>query len=142
MSPKDFRQLSHPEQKILNSLVNWRHTHRQTDRHTWVNLELTPRGGSAKNTTLSYKYTIFLMLSYFAKKICLRDPDCQDELKTFFVQIWPWPKIWTLKWISTFFWIGHFWKISSVALCVELKEFLNNNFRMPIIKPILNFLKI
>ena len=48
MSPKGFRNISHPELKILNSLVNWPHTHRNTDTHTWVNLELTTRGGSAK----------------------------------------------------------------------------------------------
>ena len=45
MSPEDFRKISHPEPKILNSLVNCRHTHRPD---TWVNLELTTRGGSAK----------------------------------------------------------------------------------------------
>ena len=54
MSPKDFRQISHPEPKISNSLVNCthtdRHTHRQTHARTWVNLELTTRGGSAKNS--------------------------------------------------------------------------------------------
>ena len=45
MPPKDFRKISHPEPKILNSLVNCRQTH----RHTWVNLEPTTKGGSAKN---------------------------------------------------------------------------------------------
>ena len=39
MSPKDFRKISHPEPKILNSLVNCTQKHTQTDRH---------RGGSAK----------------------------------------------------------------------------------------------
>ena len=43
MSPEDFRKISHPELKILNSLVNCTQTH-------IVNLELTPpEGGSAKN---------------------------------------------------------------------------------------------
>ena len=33
-------------------------------------------------------------------------------------------------------------QISSVALCVELQEFLDNIFKMPIFKPILNFFEI
>ena len=46
MSPEDFRKISHPEPKILNSLVNCGRTHTRTS----VNLELTPpEGGSAKN---------------------------------------------------------------------------------------------
>ena len=50
MSPKDFRKISHPEPKILNSLVNCGHTHTHTHGRTSVNLELTPpEGGSAKN---------------------------------------------------------------------------------------------
>ena len=49
MSPKDFRKISHPEPKILNSLVNCGHTHGRTHARTGVNLELTPpEGGSAK----------------------------------------------------------------------------------------------
>ena len=47
MSPEDFRKISHPEPKILNSLVNCTRTHAQTHTLTWVNLELTTRGGSA-----------------------------------------------------------------------------------------------
>ena len=50
MSPEDFRKISHPEQKILNSLVNCTHTDGHTHTRTRVNLELTPpEGGSAKN---------------------------------------------------------------------------------------------
>ena len=46
MSPEDFKKISHPEQKILNCLVNCL----RTDGRTSVNLELTPpEGGSAKN---------------------------------------------------------------------------------------------
>ena len=52
MSPEDFRKISHPEPKILNSLVNCGHTHGHTHTLTWVNLELTPpEGGSAKKVT-------------------------------------------------------------------------------------------
>ena len=54
MSPEDFRKISHPEPKILNSLVNCGRTHGRTNtcKHgrTSVNLELTPpEGGAAKN---------------------------------------------------------------------------------------------
>ena len=34
MSPEDFRKMSHPEPKILNSLVNSVHTDTQKHRHT------------------------------------------------------------------------------------------------------------
>ena len=49
MSSKIFRKISHPEPKILNSLVNCTHTDAHTDAHQDMsNLELTTRGGSAK----------------------------------------------------------------------------------------------
>ena len=51
MSPKDFRKIYHPEPKISNSLVNCGWTHTRTHARTSVNLELTTRGGSAKNLT-------------------------------------------------------------------------------------------
>ena len=52
MAPKDFRKISHPEQKILNSLVNFT----RKDRKMVLNLELTPpEGGSAKNSWISIK---------------------------------------------------------------------------------------
>ena len=51
MSPTDFRKISHVEPKILNSLVNWSHTHRHT--HTQMDKcksRADPtRCGSAKN---------------------------------------------------------------------------------------------
>ena len=58
MSPEDFRKISHPEPKILNSLVNWSHTHRQTDRRTSVNLELTPpEVGQLKTNQAEFRST-------------------------------------------------------------------------------------
>ena len=42
MSPKDFRKISYPEPKILNSLVNCGQTDRQTDAQTRLDVELTP----------------------------------------------------------------------------------------------------
>ena len=42
MSPEDFRKISHPELKILNSLVNCLHTQGGTNGPTGVNVELTP----------------------------------------------------------------------------------------------------
>ena len=52
MSPRCFRKISHPEPKILNSLVNCTLTHRHTDAHTHrCKCRADPtRGGSAKNT--------------------------------------------------------------------------------------------
>ena len=58
MSAKDFRKISHLEPKILNSLVNWSHTHRQTDRRTSVNLELTPpEVGQLKTNQAEFRST-------------------------------------------------------------------------------------
>ena len=41
MSPKDFRNICHPEAKILNSLVNCAQTVRQTVRRSKLDVELT-----------------------------------------------------------------------------------------------------
>ena len=58
MSPKDFRKIYHLEPKILNSLVNWSQTHRQTDRRTSVNLELTPpEVGQLKTNQAEFRST-------------------------------------------------------------------------------------
>ena len=64
MSPKDFRNISHPEQKILNSLVNWSHTqgHTHTHMHTQTDKcksRADPtRGGSAENWAKIWKMNI------------------------------------------------------------------------------------
>ena len=42
MSPKNFRKICHPEEKILNSLVNCGQTDGRSDRQTGVDVELTP----------------------------------------------------------------------------------------------------
>ena len=42
MSPKNFRKICHPEEKILNSLVNCGQTLRHSDRQTRLDVELTP----------------------------------------------------------------------------------------------------
>ena len=61
-------------------------------------------------------------------------------------QIWAWPQIWPLKCVFRFFRIGNFGlfcrQISSVALCVQLTEFLDNLFKMPIFKPKFKFFEI
>ena len=60
MSPEDFRKISHPEPKILNSLVNCGCTHGQTHAHTSVNLELTPpEEGQLKKTHKTITHSRF-----------------------------------------------------------------------------------
>ena len=52
----------------------------------------------------------------------------------------------TPKIASFIFLIGHIWmrchQISSIAVCVEQTEFLDNIFKLPIFKPKFNFLEI
>ena len=50
MSPKDFKKISHPETRILNSLVKTDDTHTlgHTNMSKWR--ADTTRGGSAKNS--------------------------------------------------------------------------------------------
>ena len=58
----------------------------------------------------------------------------------------PYPKFDPQDVFFKFFQIGHFGQfcsqISSVALFVELTEFLDNIFKMPIFKPIFKFCEI
>ena len=58
MSLKDLRKISHPEPKILNSLVNCGRTHAHTHAHTdKCKSRADPtRGGSAKNLNKPYEY--------------------------------------------------------------------------------------
>ena len=75
MSPEDFRKISHPEPKILNSLVNWWLTHRHTDTHTGVNLELTPpEVGQLKNIYISYTIYVVRGKTYYEVSIDSNPP--------------------------------------------------------------------
>ena len=42
MSPKNFRKICHPEEKILNNLVNCGQTDGQRDGQARLDVELTP----------------------------------------------------------------------------------------------------